>query len=470
MTKKIILNAFTQASVSPHAIGLWKHPDHEGHRHTTTDHWVRLAQKLEKGGFQAIFFADVIGFYDVYEGSARAALEQSVQVPAHDPLLLISAIAHATERIGFAVTASATYVPPYQLARQLSTLDHLTDGRIGWNIVTSYLESEAVNFGLDGLIPHDERYDRAEEYLDVVYKLWERSWDDGAVVRDVARNQYIDPSKVRPINHRGHYFNVPGAALVEPSRQRTPLLFQAGASPRGRDFATKHAEAIFTNTQNQKNATVELRAFERDITERLAKHSRSREDVAIIPAVVVVVGETEEAAKEKFEYLKSFVDYDGAAALLSGHSGIDFSQFDPDSYVEQLETDAIQSRLENYTSTNPDHRWTVREAILYHGLTLGSEAIVGTPEQIVDRLEELVVEGGVDGFNIRQTVSPSTLEEFIDYVVPELVRRGLYETSYDGETIREHYFGKGNERLAPSHYAHTVALDETKKEAIAIHS
>ncbi|HEY9582280.1 MAG TPA: NtaA/DmoA family FMN-dependent monooxygenase, partial [Savagea sp.] len=335
--------------------------------------------------------------------------------------------------------------------------------RIGWNIVTSYLESEAINLGLDGMIPHDERYDRAEEYLDVVYKLWEKSWEEGALLNDPEANKYIDSTKVHPINHEGKYFKVPGVHLVEPSLQRTPVLFQAGASERGTSFAAKHAEGIFTNTQNQKNATAELREFIRQLEPKLQKYGRTRQDVKIIPAVVTVVGGTEEEAQKKFQELRSYVDYDGAAALLSGHSGIDFSKFDPDSYVENIETNAIQSRLNNYTSTDPNHKWTIREAIQYHGFSLGSEVIVGTPEQIAARLEEISVEGDADGFNIRQTVNPSTLEDFVETVVPELQKRGIYRTDYEGETLREHYYGKGQQRLRNNHYGHSVQLE---KEAL----
>lgn len=456
MTKKQIhLNGFTQNSASPHAAGLWRHPEHQGKEHGTLAYWTNLAKTLERGKFDALFLADVIGVYDVYQGSNQAALAQAVQVPAHDPLLAISAMAQATEKLGFAITASATYIQPYQLARQYSTLDHLTNGRIGWNIVTSYLESEAVNLGLSGLIPHDERYDRAEEYLDVVYKLWEQSWDDDAVVQNT---QYIDPTKVREIAHEGKYFNVPGLHLIEPSKQRTPLLFQAGSSERGREFAAKHAEGIFTNTQNQKNAVAELQSFIADITERLHKYGRKREDVKIIPAVVPIIGATEEEAYAKLEEYKSYVDYDGAAALLSGHSGVDFSKLDPDQYVENLPSQAMQSRLQSYTSDNVDYRWTVRDAVLYHGLTNGSEVIVGTPSQIADRLEVLSQEGGADGFNIRQVVNPASFEEFVDAVVPELQKRGIYRTDYEGDTLREHYLGQGQARLKDNHYGKQLRI------------
>lgn len=456
MTKKQIhLNGFTQNSVSPHATGLWRYPTHQGDEHGSLAYWTKLAKTLERGKFDALFLADVIGVYDVYQGSANTAIAQAVQVPAHDPLLAVSAMAAATDKLGFAITASATYIPPYQLARQYSTLDHLTNGRIGWNIVTSYLESEAVNLGLAGLIEHDERYDRAEEYLDVVYKLWEESWADDAIEKTT---HYANPNKVQPIKHKGKYFNVPGIQLVEPSKQRTPFLFQAGASSRGLDFAAKHAEGIFTNTQNPKNAVADLQAFIADLTVRLEKFGRKREDVKVIPAVIPVVGATREEALAKVEDYKRYVDYDGAAALLSGHSGIDFSTLAPDQYIEELPSQAMQSRFNNYTSTDPNHRWTVRDAVVYHGLTNGSEIIAGTAEQIADRLEVLSQQGGADGFNIRQLISPTTFEEFVDEVVPVLQARGIYRTDYEGTTLREHYLGKGQSRLQANHYGKTVRI------------
>lgn len=462
--KEIVLNAFVQHSVSPHAIGLWKHPDHIGSTHNQLNYWTNLAERLEKAGFDAVFIADVLGVYDVYEGTVKHALHQALQVPAHDPFIIIPAMAQVTEKLGFALTASTTYYPPYLLARKFSTLDHLTNGRIGWNIVTSYLESEAVNLGLDGLIEHDERYERAEEYLDVVYKLWQQSWEEGAVVRNVESNQYIASEKVHPIEHTGEYFNVPGIHLVEPSPQRTPLLFQAGASKRGIAFAAKHAEVIFTNTQNQKEGLEQLQQFNRELTTELERNGRSREDVKVVPALVIVIGETEQLAREKFEYLKSFVDYDGAAALLSGHSGIDFSIYDRQSFVEDIPSPGMQSRLNSYTSTDPSKKWTIEEAILYHGLTLGSEAIVGTKEQVANRLEQLIAEGQVDGFNIRQTVAPESFVEFIEEVLPILKERGFIPTSKRKTTLRETYFGEGHAQLPTNHYGSTVRI----KDSVAV--
>lgn len=244
--KQIHLNGFIQNSPSPHSTGLWKHENDRGTGHNRLKYWIDTAKTLERGKFDAMFIADVLGTYSVYGNSHDAAARHAVQLPAHNPTLMIPAMAAATEHLGFAPTISTTYAQPYSLARQLSTLDHLTEGRIAWNVVTSYLESEAVNLGLDGRLPKALRYDRADEFLEVVYKLWEDSWEEGAVLHDREKDIFADADKVHMINHQGEFFNVPGPHLVEPSPQRTPVLFQAGASPKGRDFAAKHAEAVFT--------------------------------------------------------------------------------------------------------------------------------------------------------------------------------------------------------------------------------
>lgn len=456
--KQIHLNGFTQNSVAPHSPGLWRHPEDQGTRHGSIDYWVELAQILERGRFDAMFLADVSGIYDVYQNSPDPALRNAVQVPLHNTLMQISAMAHATKHIAFAPTVSATYVQPYQLARQFSTLDHLTKGRIGWNIVTSYLESEAVNQGLSTRIEHDTRYERAEEYMEVVYKLWEASWDEDAVVRDVEKGVYADPNRVHPISHHGKYFDVPGIHLVEPSPQRTPALFQAGSSPRGRDFAAKHAEATFSTTQN---TIPELAEFTADIRRRAVKFGRRPNDVLIIPGIVPIVGSTEAEAQEKYETIKSYVSYEGTLALLSGHTGVDFSHYDPDTYVEDLYTDGSRGFLRQYATGFTSKRWTVREAVKHHGIGIGSWKIVGTPEQIADQLEHMVDEGDVDGFNVIQALSPGTLRDFVDHVVPILQARGRHRTEYETDTLREHLFGKGNARLAPTHPGTQLTRAET---------
>ncbi|HEV7814753.1 MAG TPA: NtaA/DmoA family FMN-dependent monooxygenase, partial [Janthinobacterium sp.] len=250
--KTIRFNAFQMNTISHQSPGLWTHARDQGHRYTDARHWIELARLLEKGGFDALFLADVLGAYDVYQGDAGAALRHGVQVPLNDPLALVPLMAQATEHLGFGVTCALPYEHPYTFARRMSTLDHLSRGRIGWNIVTGYLDSAARNLGLKQQLGHDERYDLADEYLDVVYKLWEKSWDEDAVVNDKASGVYADPARVHAINHRGRFYEVPGFHLCEPSPQRTPLLYQAGTSPRGTAFAAKHAECTFVSGPSKK--------------------------------------------------------------------------------------------------------------------------------------------------------------------------------------------------------------------------
>lgn len=457
MTKQIHLNGFIQNSPSPHSMGLWKHELDQGTNHNSLAYWTETAQILERGKFDALFIADVLGTYSVYGNSHDAAARHAVQLPAHDPLIPISAMAAVTKNLGFAPTISATYAQPYSLARQLSTLDHLTDGRIAWNVVTSYLESEAVNLGLKTRLPKELRYDRADEFLNVVYKLWEHSWENDAVVYDKENDTYADPDKVHLIDHEGEFFNVPGPHLVEPSPQRTPVLFQAGASPKGRDFAAKHAEAVFT-----KNHSLEaLKTYVADIRERTVEQGRDHEDVQIFQMILPIIGSTEEEAYAKYEDLTNHVSYEGTASLLSGHTGIDFSKYDPDQYIENIETEAVQGNLDMYTK-DPDKKWTLREAVKNHGLGNGTVKFIGTPDQIADKIEEWADKADVDGFNIAQTYSPETFREFVDHVVPELQKRGIYRQEYEGKTLRENMFGEGNVHLPDNHPAKRLGIVETR--------
>ncbi|WP_411844124.1 LLM class flavin-dependent oxidoreductase [Salinicoccus sp. HZC-1] len=452
MKKQIRLNGFTLNSVAPHSPGLWRHPKDQGHRHGDLDYWTDLAKLLEKGKFDAMFLADVLGIYDVYDSSPDAAIKNAVQVPLHNTLLQISAMAAVTKNLGFAPTYSATYTEPYKLARDFSTLDHLTKGRVAWNIVTSYLKSEAVNLGMENQIEHDKRYDRADEYMDVVYKLWEHSWEEDAVEANTETGVYTNPEKVHPINHKGEYFSVPGVHLVEPSPQRTPVLFQAGASEKGRAFAAKHAEALFTTLASDLD---ELKAFTSDIRARAVSNGRNADDIKIFPGIVPIVGRTEAEAQEKYEELTSYVSYEGTAAMLSGHTGVDFSQYDPDQYVENVVTNASHGFLQKYAASNT-RKWTVREAVLHHGLGIGATKVVGTPEQVADELEAMANIGDADGFNIIQAASPVTFEDFIELVIPVLQERGSYRTEYEASTLRENLFGKGKVRIPENHAAKRI--------------
>lgn len=445
--KRIYLNAFDMNCVAHQSPGLWRHPKDQADRYKDIDYWVNLAKTLEKGKFDGLFIADVIGIYDVYGNDKTTTLKEATQVPVNDPILLVSAMAHATEHLGFGITASTTFEHPYTFARRMSTLDHLTKGRIAWNIVTSYLESGVKNIGIGDRFRHDKRYDIAEEYMEVVYKLWEGSWEDDAVVKDKEKGIFTDPTKVHEINHKGTYFNVPGIHLCEPSPQRTPVLYQAGASSRGRAFAAKHAELTFVSAPVKEPIALYVKKLREDV----AKNGRDPQSVKVLMLVTVIVGETEEEAWEKYEDLAQYISYEGALSLISGWSGVDFSQFEPDQEIEYIETNAIQSLLESLTKASPNKKWTVRELANFVGIGGMGPLIVGTPEQVADSLEQWIADTDVDGFNLAYATTPDTFKDFVDLVVPELQNRVLLKTEYEDGTLREKLFEKGKPRLPENH-------------------
>ena len=444
MTKKrIYLNAFDMNCAGHQSPGLWTHPDDESHRYKDSEYWIELAQLLEKGRFDAVFIADVLGTYDVYKGSRDAAVRQGAQSPVNDPMLVVPLMSAVTKHLGFGVTASVTHEHPYPFARRMSTLDHLTKGRTGWNIVTSYLKSAAVNMGLEDQLKHDERYDLAAEYLEVCYKLWEESWEDDAVKLDKKAGIYTDPTKVHDIHHKGKYFNVPGAHLSEPSPQRTPVLFQAGASPKGRAFAAENAELVFIGAPTIKVAKETVKRLRADV----AKTGRSQDELKILTMFTPIVGKTEKEAKTKFNEYKKHISHEGALALFGGWTGIDLSEYDSDQVISYIENDSIRSALEGFTKIDPDKQWTVEEIKNFVGIGGMSAYSVGSPEQIADTLEKWVNEAGVDGFNIAYAISPGTFKDFIEYVVPILQERGLVQKEYEGTSLRDNLFGRGDQLL-----------------------
>lgn len=446
MTKPFMLNAFEMMVPAFQSPGLWRHPDDQSSRYTQLSYWTELAQTLESGGFTGIFLADVLGQYDVYGGNADAAMRGGVQYPILDPTLVISALAAATNRIGVGVTASVTYEQPYLLARRFTTLDHLSGGRVGWNIVTSYQDSAARNLGLSAQPPHDQRYDRADEYMDVVYKLWEGSIDDDAIRADRRNGIFVDPGKVRTIDHHGTYFTVPGPALAEPSRQRTPLLFQAGASPRGLAFAAEHAEAIFFNGYSP----VIVRQWVDTIRESLATNGRSPDSVKIFTMATVIVADTDEEAQAKFDDFAQYVDTDAALALFGGWTGLDFSGVHPDTPLEYVPSEAHQSALATFTKLDPDRVWTIREMAKFISIGGRGPVIIGSPTTVADELQRWAQDADVDGFNLSSVIRPAGEEDFVRLVSPELRRRGLLKEPRSGASFRDAVVGHGD-KLANDH-------------------
>lgn len=403
-------------------------------------YWQHLARTLERGLFDALFLADVSGIYDVYGNSPDTALRAATQVPTNDPFTIVPVMAAATEHLCFGVTGCIPYEPPYSFARKISSLDHLTQGRIGWNIVTGYLDSAAKGIGQQTKESHDTRYDIAHEYMQVVYGLWEQSWEDGAVLRDKENGVFTDPTKVHAVNHEGQFFKLNAIHLCEPSPQRTPVLFQAGTSPKGQAFAGEHAECVFIGGHTAKN---HAKAVAR-LRKQAVNQGRDPASIKIFGAITVIVDETDAAAEEKLADYKSYGMLDGALALLSGWSGMDFSTLDMDATVERVESDAIQSALMAHGGA------TVREWA--EDLTVGGAGpiVTGSPQTIATKLAQWFEESDLDGFNLAYTVMPESIDEFVDLVVPVLQERGLYKTHYQQGTFREKLTG-GSPRLQAPH-------------------
>ena len=449
MTRRIRLNAFDMNCVGHQSPGLWRHPDDRSAEYTSLRYWTDLARLLERGVFDGIFLADVLGTYDVYGGTDEATLRHGTQTPVGDPLLLVSAMAAATTHLGFGVTAGTAYEHPYPFARRMSTLDHLTEGRVGWNVVTGYLPSAARNLGADDQLDHDARYDQADEYLEVLYKLWEGSWEDDAVVRDRQRGVFTDPEKVHPIGHEGAWYKVPGIHLSEPSPQRTPVLYQAGASPRGIRFAAGHAESIFVAAHTKER----LRETVAAIRDALEAAGRDRHSARIYTLLTVITDATSEAAHAKHEDYLRYASEEGALVLLSGWMGTDLSTYSLDYPVGDVESNAIRSAVANFQAGQgaTGEAWTIRDIARAAGIGGLGPRLVGSGEEIADQLQEWVDETDVDGFNLAYAITPGSFEDVVEHVVPVLQARGAYPTSYEEGTLRHKLFGAGD-RLPDEHH------------------
>ncbi len=448
MAKRILLSAFDMTCVGHQSTGMWRHPESQASDYNTIEYWTNMARELERGRFDCLFIADVVGVYDVYRGTGAAAVKDAAQVPVNDPFGAISAMAAVTSNVCFGITAAITFEPPYLLARRLSTMDHLTRGRIAWNVVSSYLNSAALNVGMDRQIAHDERYDLADEYMSVMYKLWEGSWEDEAVHRNRETGVFTDPSKVHPIRHAGKYYKVPGFHLCEPSPQRTPFIFQAGASGRGRQFASQHAEGMFILTTSPEAA----KPVTEDIRNLAEKQGRSRDSIKIFTLVTVITGANDEAAERKYQEYLSYSSSEGMLALYGGWTGIDFSQYDPEQPLEAMDNDSLRTTLESLTH-GQSRKWTVQDVIKDRTIGGLGPVLVGGPEKVADELERWVDIGGVDGFNLAYAVTPGTTTDFINYVVPELRRRGRAQTEYAPGTMREKFLGTPTARVETTHPA-----------------
>lgn len=438
--KPWIINAFVEMCSGHQSPGLWRHPDDESWKFNDIEHWTELAKMLEDAKFHGIFIADVLGGYDVYNESLDAAIRSGAQWPVNEPLSVVAAMAAVTKSIGFGVTVSTTYEQPYHLARRLSTVDHLTKGRLGWNIVTSYLDSAARNLGRAEQPKHDDRYAMAEEYIKVVYKLLESSWRDDAVKLDRKRGIFSSPELVRPIDHRGQFFDVPGPHICQPSPQRTPLLLQAGTSRAGKQFAAQHAEAIFVSSHAPEVCAkniAEVRTLARE------QYGRDEQSIKVLALVTPILGETEEEAQQKFQEYKQYASHEGALALFGGWTGINLAHFEEDQELRYVESNAVRSTVEGYARFSPGtSKWT-RQTIAEH-ISLGGNGplLVGTPAQVADSLQAWVDEADVDGFNFAYVLFPDSFKDIIRLLLPELKRRGLFWDDYavPAGTYRENFY------------------------------
>ncbi|MGQ4274655.1 LLM class flavin-dependent oxidoreductase [Terrihabitans sp. B22-R8] len=449
MTKEIRFNAFVVNRPVHQSPGLWRHPRDRSTSYQDLDHWCELARTLERGLFDTVFLADGIGPNDVYGGNLDAALRHGSQVPTNDPILLVPAMAAVTKHLGFAITGNLSFEPPYLFARKFSTLDQLTKGRVGWNIVTGKSSAGAKGMGRI-LLGHDARYDVADDFMDAVYKLWEASWEDDAVLWDREAGIFARADKVHRVHHDGPHYQLDAIHLTEPSPQRTPVLFQAGASLRGRVFAARHAEGVFlaAPTKNVVKDIVD------DVRRRAAENGRDPADLLFFPLMTVIVGETEEAAQAKLAEYRDYLSEEGALTLFSGWTGIDLSGRDLDEVLQFENRDnGVVSTIEAFTIADPDRKWTLRDIARHAGIGGQGPLIVGSPTQVADELQSWVEETGADGFNLAYAVLPETYTDFIDLVVPELQRRGAYKTGYAAGTLREKFFGEGRARLGANHPA-----------------
>ncbi|MFL1595134.1 LLM class flavin-dependent oxidoreductase [Rhodococcus ruber] len=419
------LNAFLHG-VGHHSAA-WRHPSSAAERIGDIAYYEELARTAERGCLDAVFFADGHCVNPGYTAGTTWFLE---------PLTALSAMARRTNRIGLVTTVSASFHTPFHAARMLASLDHISGGRAGVNIVTSMFDAEARNHGFDALPDHAERYGRAEEFIEVLTALWD-SWDEAGILVDRAAGRYLDADAIRRIDHRGQHFRVDGPLTVPRCPQGRPVLFQAGASETGRNLAARHAEAVYSVSWDSAAAL----DFATDLRGRAAAAGRDPASIAILPGLVPYVGRTEDEARAKKATLDALLDIDAALAQLGVFTGQDYTGHDLDAPVDDLppldQFSGPQGRYATVQRIIETHRPTLRELLGYLAAGGGHATMIGTPEAIADGIEEWFVAGACDGFNLMCPAYPDSLDDFVDLVVPELQRRGLFRTAYPGDTLRD---------------------------------
>lgn len=412
-----------------HHIGSWRHPEAQADAGENFPHFVQLAQTAERGLFDMIFSADsATSFTAEPEG-----LHRTHYVAWIEPFTLLVALAGFTKNIGLVCTASTSFEEPYALARRFASLDLISGGRGGWNIVTTGNPAVAENFGSEPHLPKAERYKKAQEFTEIVRALWD-SWDDDAFIRDRESGVFFDTQKMHILNHHGKYYDVKGPLNVARSPQGQPVIVQAGASDDGRELAAETAEVVFTAHEELDAA----QAFYADVKGRMAKYGREPDDMKIMPGLSVIVGRSEQEAQDKFQTLQDLIHPEIGVAVLSRKMGFDFTPYPIDGPVPEIpQSNVLSSRVDTLVSAAQRDNLTIRQLYQKFCSTRGHFSLVGTPTQIADRMEEWFVKGGADGFNFIAPYLPGGLDDFVDLVVPELQRRGIYRTKYEGHTLRD---------------------------------
>ncbi|TVY28747.1 Dimethyl-sulfide monooxygenase [Lachnellula hyalina] len=464
--KRIFLNAFDMFTVGHLSFGQWRNPeDKSATKRRDLSYWTNLAKLLEEGDINALFLADTFGQYDVYKGSAEPGIRTGAQFPMGDPAIPISAMAAVTKNLGFAITTSTSYEAPYTIAKRFSTLDHLTGGRFGWNVVTSWKQSASKAVGLK-YVDHDLRYNIADEFMRVLYKLWESSWADDALVEDRENELYASFDRIRWIHHQGKNFTLDAPHILDPSPQRTPFLFQAGTSPAGIAFGATHAEGIFVSGLSPQMLAPRVKA----IRDKAAEAGRDPQSVKIFAIMTPIIGRTTEEADAKYQTALKYASAEGGLAFFSGNSGIDLSKYDLDTEIK-AEDSKVDSKVHSLVSSLSYHgsdvpRWTPRNIGKVISIGGNGPVPVGSPEEVADVLEEWIDVADIDGFNIGYVVTPGSFEDVVHLLVPELRRRGRYAPVGESGTMRERIYGQGQSKLRNDHIgsSYKYAVYDPKSE------
>ncbi|OBB33716.1 monooxygenase [Mycolicibacterium peregrinum] len=449
MTKRLIFTLLLMDAIGHNFHGSWRHPQARNREFKGFDLWVDLAKKAERAKVDAFFFTDVMGVQGEYNGSRDVVFEMAMNVPIADCTMVIPAMAQQTENLGFLYTSSVISHHPFVFARAASTLDHLSNGRIGWNIVTSANEKAFRNLGLSGNLSHDERYAWAQEYVDVTYKLWEGSWDVDAIVDDAANGVYANPTKVHDINHTGPRYSVEGFNLMEPSPQRTPVLAQAGGSPAGLDFASRHAELMFLSAFSLETITQQVNS----VRELARARGRQDGDILFLQGMMFVIGSTDEEAYRKWAELEEWRSPEAQTAYFSSLSGMDLGRYDPATPLQDIidEIPGIQGAFLAVINAWPEgSKPTVKDFLTSLSLP---QMVVGSPETIATRLMEYQG-AGVDGVQVMNALMPQSYEDFFEHLVPVLQDKGLMQREYRPGTLREKLFGTSSGDISERHPAH----------------